>query len=168
MKKFIFIFLLSLLSCRSDADSDDLKTDQTLYIYVKDASGMDLLDFDLEDAPYSSVTLMDMGGEYDQESFSGYSKKEDDDGVYYYYYTAGATRNLVSEDGTNKVYRSDVAMNWYDVDGNLQETDTLSITYTYTPELFQVSDVKFNSETQTIERLTDDDELPYNVVNIVK
>lgn len=167
---FFLIFLLLMLgACNRDSEDSVIKTDQVLNIYMGNVSGTDLLNTDNEKA-YASIKLLDIGGENASQSFSGYSLKMDTDSTYYYYYTAGATRNLVSTAGDTKIYRSDITFNLYKESGDAtaSDIDTMTVLYRWTPGMFQVSSVVYDRDTLSIERHTDEDGLPYNVVKIVK
>lgn len=152
MKLILNIFLLSIglsaiFSCRN---SDDMQQqiDQVIDIYI-DSLGQDMLNAKIPGS-YTSVTLKDIGGSYDQVPISagGYSLRKDKDTVVYLQYIAGAKRNLI--DSVNpglKKYESDIVLNLTKTVNKLPKTtiDTLKIQYDWSPEFFQVSKVYFKN-----------------------
>ena len=157
--------LFLIFSCRGDSE-DVQKIDQLLHIYLKNTDGQDLMNSSL-DGSYSSVSLLDIGGLYDQSSISGYSLVKDDDAVYYLKYTAGATRNFVdSVSADYKTYRSDIILELTDSDTDSVDLDTISVFYDWTPQVFKVSSFYYNG-TQLNFAASDGDADP-NIVNITK
>lgn len=157
----IFVFALALLACRGN-DDELQKIDQVLQIYVKNSAGQDLLNSKIPGS-FKSATLTDIGGLYDQSSISGYSIKKDNDTVNFIEYKAGATRYLkdsVSPD--HKFYQSDLQARYITAKKDTIR-DTISILYSWTPQVFQVQTVKYNRTTV----FTKTDGAP-NVIKIVK
>lgn len=140
-----FVIALGFLSCRGEDIEDLQRIDQVLHMYVKNAQGQDLLNSSLPGS-YRKVELRDIGGLYDQSAVAGYTVKKDQDTVYYLEYKTGATRFLLdSASPDSKRYRSDMIVNYFAVNDTIQ--DTISITYQWTPQVFQIQNVQYNKST---------------------
>lgn len=171
MKNIIFGFLVvffAFLSCRSDEDSLQ-RIDQILNIYIKDASGQDLLNKN-KIGSYTSFTTNDVLGESDNAPVN-VPLKMTPDSLFYLEYIAGAKRNADTLNSTseNKTYYSELAFAFRrQVSQNVFDTinDTLRIEYRMTPALFQVSKIYLNKQL----KFTKEDGAPnsVNVVTIVK
>lgn len=149
MKKHFLVYILiglALVSCGSDEDSLQ-KIDQKLQIFMKDASGKDLVN-PTKTGAYSGITWNDELAPTDVANVS-FSRQMLSDSTYYMEYLAGATRQLVSEsaDG-NKIYRSEIQFSLTKKISNTEfapvERDTLQIFYRMTPAVFEVSEVYYN------------------------
>ncbi|WBV59091.1 hypothetical protein PFY12_08435 [Chryseobacterium camelliae] len=142
----ILIGLATLLSCRSDDDSLQ-KIDQIFNLYIKDASGKDLLN-PIEIGSYTGVTLNDELADNDIANVA-FNRKTLDNSIYYIEYIAGARRELYDDsDPENKMYRSEIQVS---LTKKTSETttapvdiDTLEIFYRINPSVFEVSKVYYN------------------------
>ena len=162
--KFIQLFILSLVlfSCRGESESDIQKIDQILKIYIKDASGKDLLN-KAKDSTFYSIEFKDLGALQDRVSVRT-SLKVDKDSVYYHEYIAGATRTL--EDGgtdTNKTYKSDIAVQYKTSTTSEIVEDRMLIFYDWTPQIFQIKSVFYNDSS-----IFQKEEGKENIITIVK
>lgn len=140
------ITVLILTSCRGNDTEIPQKIDQTMHLYMKNASGQDLLNNKLPGA-YKTITLTDLNGKKDRVSISSFSLKKDADTINYLEYTAGASRKLTdSISPAQKIYQSkiEIGLNKSTATSTL-ERDTLLITYSWTPTLFQISKVSYNN-----------------------
>ena len=168
MKKLFPLLMLvgiTLFSCGSDEDSLQ-KIDQKLQIFMKDASGKDLVN-PTKVGSYSGITWNDELASTDVANVN-FSRQMLSDSTYYMEYLAGSTRQLVSEsaDG-NKIYRSEILFSLTkkisDTEFAPVETDTLEIFYRLNPSVFEVSQVYYNNVLQ-FSKIPDQP----NVVTIIK
>jgi len=168
MKNSIFAILLlflAFLSCGRDEDSIQ-KIDQILNFYMKDAVGNDLLKPN-EIGAFTTITMNDMLAPIDNAPVSS-SRKATVDSINYIEYIAGATRELVDgSDTENRTYRSKIrlALTKKLTDSTFSDpvNDTLEIFYRYTPQVFEVSEVKYNQQS-VFTKVPDQP----NVVTIIK
>lgn len=142
----LFILTFATIACRGDGTEGAQKIDQQINIYIKNSAGKDLLN-SKDSTNYQSVEMLDLGGVRDQISISSFTQKYDKDSVNYLEYFAGAVRNLSDSINPNqKKYRSDILLR-LNKKNTTPETDTLTIFYDWSPELFQVSRINANGNT---------------------
>ncbi|KQS89879.1 hypothetical protein [Chryseobacterium sp. Leaf394] len=149
MKKYLWglsLFLLALLSCRTDEESLQ-NIDQIITFYMKNAAGQDLLN-PTAVGSYSNITMNDVFGETDNSPVTFSSPAMQADSTYSIQYTAGATRRLLSSDANdNRIYHSQIALK---MSQKINDTafaevrDTMEIQYRWSPTLFEVSKVLYN------------------------
>lgn len=157
----LLILGLFIISCRGEEESDIRKIDQVLKIFIQDASGKDLLD-KTETGAFYSVEFMDLGALRDRVPVQT-SLRQTVDSIYYREYSAGATRNLVSESDASKIFRSDMAVQYRDSVNAEPREDSMTVFYSLTPQVFQVSTVTYNGK--TVFQKQDGKE---NIITIVK
>ena len=139
----LLLLLLGLPACRGEGDTVQ-QIDQVLKIYVKNATGKDLLKKDSPEA-YYSVELKDLGALRDRVSLS-VTQKTDTDLVDYKEYIAGAIRTL--QTGGNemiKIYKSDIAVQFKTTASAEIQEDVMRIYYEWTPERFQIKSIIYNN-----------------------
>ena len=151
MKNIFFtlsVFGFFFISCRG-SEAEVQQIDQVINLYLKDASGKDLLNTKLSGA-YNTVQLLDLNGLTDQVPISSFSLKKDMDTVNYIDYDSGAKRILQdSLSPKNKTYRSDFIISLtknIDLVNTTTIQDTIKIEYTWTPALFQISKFYYNKK----------------------
>ncbi|MCE3074937.1 hypothetical protein [Chryseobacterium gwangjuense] len=142
----ILIGLVTLLSCRSDDDSLQ-KIDQIFNLYIKDASGKDLLN-PTKIGSYTGVSLNDQLADNNVANVS-FGRKMLADSTYYIEYIAGAKRQLYNDtDPENKIYRSEIRVSLTKKTSATTtapvDIDTLEIFYRINPSVFEVSKVYYN------------------------
>jgi hypothetical protein len=151
MKNIFFtliIFGLFFISCRGN-DDDLQQIDQVVNLYVKDASGKDLLNTNLS-GTYTNIQFLDLNGLTVQVPISSFSLKKNADTVNYIDYDSGAVRLLQdSVNADNKTYRSDFIIKLtknIDATSAITTQDTIKIEYSWTPTLFQISKFYLNKK----------------------
>lgn len=151
MKNVFFILMIigfAAFSCRGN-EEDVQNIDQVVNLYIKDATGKDLLNSKLTGS-FFSVALVDLNAERDNVPISSFSLLKDADTVNYIDYAAGAVRILTdSVSATNKTYESDFYINLtkkIDSVNSTLDTDTVKIEYSWTPTLFQISKLYYNGK----------------------
>ncbi|RRQ47060.1 hypothetical protein [Chryseobacterium sp. SC28] len=152
MKPKFSIFLLAivlLFSCQND-DGDTQSIDQVLRLYMRSSTtGQDLLNPKIEGS-YSTPVLLDLLGERDLQSISGYSFLKDADTVVYLEYVAGAVRLKIDSlsDDTEQTYYSKFIIRLPKTVNTLvvNDDDTIKIEYKNSPSLFQISKLWYNDE----------------------
>lgn len=143
----VFILVISIFSCKNSDEDAIQKIDQTLRVYMQDASGVDYFDTGTNGQKFATITFSDIGGEFTSQRLNSATIAKDSLGKYYMQYVAGATRNLVWDNGAEQEYRSDISIQMFKKDSTTAtEIDTLSILYRNTPTLFQVKQVNFNEK----------------------
>lgn len=146
MKNMVFICMLlflALLSCRNDDDSVQ-KIDQILNLYI-DSLGQDMLNAKIPGS-YINQQMNDIYGLTDNAPVS-FSMQKNADTINYMEYLAGAKRVGIDSSGNNKTYESKIALILTKkVNDSVRRitNDTMTIQYTSTPNLFQVSKVWYN------------------------
>ena len=164
--KNVFFFLLisgfSLLSCRNGDDVvQDI--DQVIKLYI-DSAGVDMLNSNIPGG-YTNIRMNDVNGLRDSAPVS-FSLQKDVDTLNYIEYIAGARRIGIDTLAFPKTYQSKVALR---MDKKINETttnvinDTMTIQYSLSPDLFQVSKIWYNGEL----KFTKTDGIP-NVVKVTK
>lgn len=151
MKNYFFGFtlaLFSMLSCSNDEDSIQ-NIDQILDIYIKDTAGNDLLHPSKVGA-FTTISMNDNLAATDIATVS-FSRKMTVDSTNFIQYVAGATRQLVNEiNPDDKVYKSQIFVTLSkkisDTQMEAPIIDTLNIFYKMTPQVFEVSQIYYNSE----------------------
>ena len=147
MKNVFFTLLMvffALISCRND-ESDVQKIDQIIHLYI-DSAGQDMLNSNILGS-YVSVQGNDEYGLVDSAPVN-FSNKKDADTVNYLEYLAGARRIGIDSVGEQKIYESKIALILTKRITNTTNAiinDTLTIQYTSTPTLFQVSKIYYNN-----------------------
>lgn len=166
MKKYFLILtcLLFINSCnRSDEDVQYI--DQLLKIYIKDASGRDLLKGD-EVGTYIGFAANDNFGITDNAPVA-FAKKTDASGINYLEYLAGAKREILdSISPDQKTYHSSIRLNFtqkVNDSTNVSLSDTLRVIYNWTPQVFEVSKVYYNGNL----KFTKQPNQP-NIITVVK
>ena len=147
----LLLILFVVTSCNREEMSIP-RIEQIVQMSVKDASGNDLLDTDNENA--YKIQLFDLRDVYDRTPVSAFTIKEGASGNYLEY-TAGAKRILLdSISPAQKTYLSEMAVVYSRIAGTqtVSSTDTLAIEYSWTPELFTVSEVRYNKISQQVEK----------------
>ena len=150
MKNIFFFFLLfsfALLSCRNDEDAVQ-KIDQVIRLYI-DSAGQDMLNANIKGG-YSNMRMNDVYGLTDSAPVN-FSPKKDQDTVSYIEYIAGARRIGIDSAGNSKTYESRIALSYSKSLTDSTTTvvnDTMTVQYTFTPELFQVSKIWYNNVLQ--------------------
>lgn len=142
----VLIGLATLLSCRSDDDSLQ-KIDQIFNLYIKDASGKDLLN-PTKIGSYTGVSWNDELADNDIANVA-FSHKMLADSTYYIEYIDGAKRQLYNDsDPENKIYRSEIQVSLTKKTSATTtapvDIDTLEIFYRMNPSVFEVSKVYYN------------------------
>lgn len=145
----LIIFISVVFSCNREEMSIP-KIEQVIRMYVKDTAGSDLLNSELPGS-FTSVKFFDLKDVYDQTPVNTFNARQDNSGITFLEYTAGAKRILVdSVSPAQKTFLSEMAVVFTkSVNGQpVVETDTLSIEYSWTPELFTVSQIRYNKRPQ--------------------
>lgn len=147
MKKiFLYILLLScvVISCGND-DNSLQRIDQILNIYMKSDTNPDLLNAK-KSGSYTSFSVNDMLGDK-AVSPVNIPLRMRQDSIFYMEYLAGAKRKKFDSAGTTYYSRMTITLN-QTVNNTSQpvDTDTLEIRYRNTPEIFQVSEVLYNTQ----------------------
>lgn len=148
MKNTVLILLIAVLTvtgCRGENADDIQRIDQMVNIYI-DSLGQDMLNSNIPGS-YFSVTMNDVEGLTDNAPVTVNFKK-DSDTVSYIRYIAGARRIPVGISVDNAdLYRSTIALTLRrQLNDSMQAVtnDTLTLNYTYTPQLFQISSARYN------------------------
>ncbi|MGS0747691.1 hypothetical protein [Halpernia sp. GG3] len=146
---FILMFLgFVFISCRGNEENPQ-QIDQVVNLYIKDATGKDLLDTKLSGA-FNNIKFLDLNGLTDQVPISSFSLKKNLDTVNYIDYDSGAKRILQdSLNPGNKTYRSNFILSLSkNIDATTAVTtqDTIKIEYSWTPALFQISKFYYNKK----------------------
>ena len=146
MKNAFFLSVLmsfALFSCRNDEDAVQ-KIDQVIRLYI-DSAGQDMLNSNIKGS-YSNIRMNDVYGLTDSAPVN-FSTKKDQDTVNFIEYIAGARRIGIDSAGTSKTYESKIALIMSRSLPNAATAivnDTMTIQYSFTPELFQVSKIWYN------------------------
>ncbi|WP_027375963.1 hypothetical protein [Kaistella palustris] len=138
-----FLILFAVLSCRNTDDGIQ-RIDQILNLYI-DSAGQDMLNSKIPGS-YSNIRWNDIYGLTDNAPVS-FTTKKDADTLTYLEYLAGAKRKLIDSAGVTKTYESRIALALTRkvTDSTTSvANDTMTIQYTATPELFQISKVFYN------------------------
>lgn len=150
MKNLFFLLLVfgfSFSSCRKD-DEVIQRIDQVINLYI-DSAGVDMLNTNIPGG-YSNIQMNDVNGLRDSAPVS-FTLKKDADTINYIEYTAGARRIGVDTLSFPKIYESEIALilnkKVNDSTSNVIN-DTMTVHYSLTPELFQVSKVWYNGVLQ--------------------
>ena len=165
MKNLFFLLLISgfsLLSCRNGDDVVQ-NIDQVIKLYI-DSAGVDMLNSKIPGG-YTNIRMNDVNGLRDSAPVS-FNLQKDADTLNYIEYIAGARRIGIDTLAFPKTYESKIALR---LDKKISETttnvvnDTMTVQYSLTPELFQVSKIWYNGEL----KFTKTDGIP-NVVKVTK
>lgn len=165
MKNLFFLLLISgfsLLSCRNGDDVVQ-NIDQVIKLYI-DSAGVDMLNSKIPGG-YTNIRMNDVNGLRDSAPVS-FNLQKDADTLNYIEYIAGARRIGIDTLAFPKTYQSKVALR---MDKKINETttnvinDTMTIQYSLSPDLFQVSKIWYNGEL----KFTKTDGIP-NVVKVTK
>ena len=141
----IFCLIFVLASCRKN-DDNDLRIDQVTRFYITDSHNKDLLN-PQDSTVYTSVKMFDLNGIRDLVPITSFSVEKDDDDKHYLDYSAGATRVLTDSVSTNeKYYESSFILSLGTKRGTeiIYDDDTVTLSYRWTPTLFQLQDVYYN------------------------
>lgn len=147
MKNVFFTLLMvffAMISCRND-DADIQKIDQIIHLYI-DSADQDMLNNSIAGS-YINFQGNDVYGLIDNAPVS-FSNRKDADTVNYLEYLAGARRIGIDSVGEQKIYESKIALILTKRITNTTNAiinDTLTIQYTSTPTLFQVSKIYYNN-----------------------
>ncbi|RXM50920.1 MULTISPECIES: hypothetical protein [unclassified Chryseobacterium] len=143
---FLYILLLScvVISCGSDDDSLQ-RIDQIMNIYMKSDTSPDLLNAK-KSGSFTSFSVNDMLGDKDNSPVTSISLRMRQDSVFYIEYIAGAKRKKFDSAGINYYSRMALTLNKTVNNTTQSVTDILEIHYKKTPELFQVSEVLYNTK----------------------
>ena len=150
MKNLLFITMIvffAFLSCRGEEESVQ-KIDQVINLYI-DSLGQDMLNTKIPGS-YISSSMNDVYGLTDTAPVS-FSIKKDADTISYIEYLAGAKRIGVDSSGTSKTYESKIALFLTKkINDSTRKTtsDTMTIQYSSTPDIFQVSKIWYNGVLQ--------------------
>ncbi|WP_234109585.1 MULTISPECIES: hypothetical protein [Chryseobacterium] len=164
MKNLIAVLLvvfLAFLSCRNE-ESGSQQIDQMINLYI-DSANQDMLNAKIPGS-YINIRMNDVYGITDNAPVS-FNPKKDADTISYIEYVAGAKRKLIDSSGNNKTYQSKIALILTKKvnDTNRISNDTMTINYSFSPALFQVSKIWYNG----ILKFTKVDGQP-NIVKITK
>lgn len=160
---FLILALVTLFSCRQDEETLQ-NIDQVLNIYVKDASGKDLLNSKIK-TNYSNVALLDLLAKTDQQPVNTVILA-DKDSVRFVEYVAGATRLIKdSINKDSKSYYSSMIMRFTKIENDkpVVDDDTIRIEYQWTPQKFEVSKMYHSNRLVFIKSASQP-----NIVSIVK
>lgn len=140
--------MATFTACRKDDLVDLQKIDQVIEIYVRGTAGQDLLNPNLKNS--YNVIAYDLGGEFDKTKIATLSPKADKDTIRYIEYISGATRYLKdSISPASKTYQSLVALEFTKkINDSVSQSvlDTMQVNYLWTPQVFQVSNIYWNSK----------------------
>lgn len=148
MRNIVFgllVIAFALVSCKSDDDSLQ-RIDQILNIYMKSDTNPDLLNAK-KSGSFTSFSVNDMLGDNVSSPVTTIPLRMRQDSVYYIEYIAGAKRKKFDSAGTTYYSRMAVTLNR--TVNNAQQpvvTDILEIHYRNSPEIFQVSEVLYNTK----------------------
>lgn len=146
MKNLFFLIMMTFfafIACRSDEDSVQ-KIDQIIDLYI-DSLGQDLLNSKIPGS-YESQQMNDVYGLTDNVPVN-FSLKKNTDTINYIEYLAGAKRIVIDSSSSDKTYESKIALRLVKkINDSTKSTtnDTLTIQYSSSPVLFQVSKVFYN------------------------
>lgn len=141
---FLWVAFFAALSCRNDEDAVQ-KIDQIIQLYI-DSAGQDMLNSKIAGG-YSNIRMNDVYGLTDNAPVN-FGTKKDLDTVNYIEYVAGARRIGIDSSANSKTYESKIALS---LTKRLNDStitvlsDTMTVHYRLTPELFQVSKVWYNN-----------------------
>lgn len=142
---FLLFFVLFLASsCRND-EQEVQQIDQLLRLYI-DSAGRDMLNSNIT-GTYRNIRLNDVYGITDTAPVS-FLLKKDSDTLNYLEYIAGARRIGIDSAGTTKTYESRIALTFdrkVNDSTSFAVNDTMTIRYSWTPELFQISKIWYNN-----------------------
>ncbi|WP_347217315.1 hypothetical protein [Chryseobacterium sp.] len=142
---FLYILLLScvVISCGSDDDSLQ-RIDQIMNIYMKSDTNPDLLNAK-KNGSYTSFSVNDMLGDKAVSPVS-IPLRMRQDSIFYMDYLAGAKRKKFDSAGTTYYSRMELTLNKTVNNTTQSVKDILEIRYRNTPEVFQVSEVLYNTK----------------------
>lgn len=143
---FLYILLFScvVISCGSDDDSLQ-RIDQILNIYMKSDTSPDLLNAK-KSGSFTSFSVNDMLGDKESSPVTTIPLRMREDSIFYIEYIAGAKRKKFDSAGINYYSRMALTLNKTVNNTTQSVTDILEIHYRKTPELFQVSEVLYNTK----------------------
>ncbi|QCX53212.1 hypothetical protein [Elizabethkingia sp. JS20170427COW] len=146
----LFFIALFFSACRNSGGDEMQNIDQILDFFIQDTNGNDLLIPNDSMGYYGRIELFDLNDErINQPISSGITYGIDStSSKNYIQYIAGAKRILVdSSSPQNKTYQSDFMITLKKgFSQAIADSDTVHIVYTWTPDLFQVSQVKYNND----------------------
>ncbi|AZA91447.1 Uncharacterised protein [Chryseobacterium nakagawai] len=144
---FLYILLFScvVISCGQDEESLQ-RIDQIMNIYMKSDTNPDLLNAK-KSGSFTSYSVNDLLGDKDNSPVTTIPLRMRQDSVFYIEYIAGAKRKKFDSAGTTYYSKMAVTLN-RTVNNTPQAvtTDILEIHYRNSPELFQVSEVLYNTK----------------------
>ncbi|UHO38538.1 hypothetical protein H5J24_24080 [Chryseobacterium capnotolerans] len=140
----IMVILFALTSCSQDEESLQ-RIDQIMNIYMRSDTNPDLLNAK-KSGSFTSFSVNDMLGDKDNSPVTTIPLRMRQDSVFYIEYLAGAKRKKFDSSGVNYYSKMRITLNRTVNNATESDTDTLEIHYRNTPELFQVSEVLYNSE----------------------
>lgn len=165
MKNVFFIGVMifcGFISCQND-DLEFQRIDQVLNLYI-DSSGQDMLNSNIAGS-YFNIQGNDVYGLTDNAPVS-FNNKKDADTLNYLEYLAGAKRIGIDAVGDLKTYESKIALTLtkkVNDTTNAVTNDTLTVQYSLSPAVFQISKVFYNNILQFTK--TDGEQ---NIVKITK
>lgn len=138
----LVVVFFAFLSCRND-ESGMQQIDQIIQLYI-DSANQDMLNPKIAGS-YTNIRMNDVYGITDNAPVS-FNPKKDADTINYIEYVAGAKRRLIDSTGNNKTYQSKIALILTKKvnDTNRISNDTMTINYSFSPALFQVSKIWYN------------------------
>lgn len=132
-----------MISCGSDDDSLQ-RIDQIMNIYMKSDTNPDLLNAK-KNGSYTSFSVNDMLGDKAVSPVS-IPLRMRQDSIFYMDYLAGAKRKKFDSAGTTYYSRMELTLNKTVNNTTQSVKDILEIRYRNTPEVFQVSEVLYNTK----------------------
>ncbi|AZB09617.1 hypothetical protein EG344_12740 [Chryseobacterium sp. G0162] len=143
---FLYILLFScvVISCGQDEESLQ-RIDQIMNIYMKSDTNPDLLNAK-KSGSFTSYSVNDLLGDKDNSPVTTMPLRMRQDSVFYIEYIAGAKRKKFDSAGTTYYSRMAVTLNKTVNNTPQPVTDILEIHYRNSPEVFQVSEVLYNTK----------------------
>lgn len=139
----ILVVVFGLTSCSQDEDSLQ-RIDQILNIYMKSETNPDLLNAK-KSGSFTSFSVNDMLGDRTISPVS-IPLRMRQDSIFYMDYLAGAKRRKFDSAGTTYYSRMEITLNTTVNNTTQSVKDILEIHYRNTPEVFQVSEVLYNTK----------------------
>ena len=138
---------LLIVACRNNNDDQLQNIDQTLDFYIQNAAGKDMLVPGDSTGYAGNISLLDLNAAQYQKPITGQTFAADPtSGKNFMQYIGGATKLVLdSTSPKQKTYKSDfLILTKTGLNKAVADTNTIHITYSWTPSLFQVSTVSYN------------------------
>jgi len=148
----IIVVLVLFTACNRDNIPQQIH--QQISFFIQNEQGDNLLDSNAEMTYFRRISFLDLNDQKADVPINGITYDKNSLGQNYIKYISGAKRILLHRSDSSEIYTSKffIKYNKYENDTKIMDNDTLDVSYSLSPSIFEVIEIKLNGEIVQIDK----------------